>query len=65
MQNTVNATESMGLGAVILGSILNDAAQLIELLQLPKLTFPVLGLEVGYPDQEPQLKPRLLRHARN
>lgn len=59
VQNTVNAAESMGLGTVILGSILNDAAQLIELLQLPKLTFPVLGLEVGYPDQEPQLKPRL------
>lgn len=59
VQNTVNAAESMGLGAVILGSILNDAQQLIDLLQLPKLTFPVLGLEVGYPAQNPQLKPRL------
>ncbi|WP_125606950.1 NADPH-dependent oxidoreductase [Lapidilactobacillus bayanensis] len=59
VQNTVNAAESMGLGAVILGSILNDAQQLIDLLHLPKLTFPVLGLEIGYPAQQPQLKPRL------
>jgi len=26
---------------------------------LPKLTFPVLGLGIGYPSQEPQLKPRM------
>lgn len=59
VQNMVNAAESLGLGAVVLGSIQNDEQQLIDLLQLPKLTFPVLALAVGYPDQEPQLKPRL------
>ncbi|MCH4169873.1 MAG: NADPH-dependent oxidoreductase [Lactobacillus sp.] len=59
VQNTVNAAESLGLGAVILGSILNDPQQIIDLLGLPKLTFPVLGLALGYPDQAPQLKPRL------
>ncbi|MCD2256165.1 NADPH-dependent oxidoreductase [Agrilactobacillus fermenti] len=59
VQNTVNAAESLGLGTVILGSILNDAQQMIDLLDLPTLTFPVLGLAIGYPDQTPQLKPRL------
>ncbi|MFD1464909.1 nitroreductase family protein [Lapidilactobacillus mulanensis] len=59
VQNTVVAAESMGLGAVVLGSILNDAQQIIDLLHLPELTFPVLGLAIGYPDQEPQYKPRL------
>lgn len=59
VQNTVNAAESLGLGTVILGSILNDAQKIIDILDLPKLTFPILGLAVGYPDQQPQLKPRL------
>ncbi|GEL12960.1 nitro flavin reductase [Lapidilactobacillus concavus DSM 17758] len=59
LQNTVVAAESMGLGTVVLGSILNDAGQLIDLLHLPQLTFPILGLAIGYPDQEPQYKPRL------
>lgn len=59
VQNTEVAAESLGLGTVILGSILNDAQKLIDLLQLPQLTFPVLGLAIGWPDQAPQLKPRL------
>ncbi len=58
-QNVVNAAESLGLGALYLGSTLNDAAKMIEVLQLPKLTFPVVGLGLGYPNQNPSLKPRL------
>lgn len=60
-QNMVVAAESLGLGAVILGSILNDSKAIIEMLELPEYTFPILGLAIGYPDQEPQLKPRLPR----
>src|SRR5699024_4422207 len=37
----------------------NDPQKIIEVLNLPKMTFPVLGLQIGIPDQEPQLKPRL------
>lgn len=59
VQNTVVAAESMGLGAVILGSIKNDPVKLIKVLGLPQMTFPVLGVQIGVPDQEPQLKPRL------
>ncbi len=58
-QNVNLAAESMGLGTVFLGSILNDNQAVIDLLDLPELTFAVLGLAMGYPDQEPQLKPRL------
>lgn len=58
-QNVVNAAESLGLGTVLLGSILNDPRRLIALLGLPQLTFPVLGLIVGHPAQAPQEKPRL------
>lgn len=58
-QNMTNAIESLGLGAVYLGSVLNDAQAMIELLQLPKFTFPLLGLAFGYPNDNPQLKPRM------
>lgn len=53
------AAESLGLGCVILGSILNNISELIELLKLPKYTYPVLGLAIGKPDQFPELKPRM------
>ena len=58
-QNIVNAVEAMDLGAVFLGSVLNDAERLIEILELPELTMPVVGLGIGYPNQKPQLKPRM------
>jgi len=58
-QNLVTAAESMGLGTVYLGSILNDSEKICELLKLPELTFPVIGLGLGYPNQNPQLKPRM------
>ncbi|MFD1318864.1 nitroreductase family protein [Loigolactobacillus zhaoyuanensis] len=58
-QNLVTAAESRGLGTVFLGSALNDAAKVIELLHLPKLTMPLFGLLIGYPDGENELKPRL------
>lgn len=58
-QNVVNAAESLGLGTVYLGSILNDAEKICEILKLPELTFPVIGLGIGYPNQNPQLKPRM------
>lgn len=58
-QNMVNAAESMDLGAVYFGSILNDPGRIIQLLDLPKYTFPIVGLGIGYPNQDPQLKPRM------
>lgn len=62
-QNMSSAAELAGFGTVFLGSILNDAPKIIELLGLPKLTFPVVGLGLGTPDQKPQLKPRMPREA--
>lgn len=62
-QNMVVAAESLGMGTVYLGSILNDNAKLCQLLNLPEYVFPAVGLAVGWPDQEPQLKPRLPRQV--
>lgn len=58
-QNAAVAIESLGLGCVFFGSILNDPAAIIKVLNLPELTFPVLGLGFGYANQSPQLKPRM------
>lgn len=58
-QNMVVAMESIGLGAVYFGSILNDYDKMVEILNLPKYTFPVVGLGFGYPAEEPQLKPKM------
>lgn len=57
------AANALGLGCVVLGSLLNDVDALIDLLKLPPLTYPVLGLAIGHPGQTPMLKPRLPRRA--
>lgn len=59
IQNLTVAIESMGMGAVYFGSILNNMGKLVEVLKLPKLVFPVLGIGFGYPKEKPQLKPRM------
>ena len=62
-QNMVAAAELSGFGTVFFGSILNNAPKMIELLKLPELTFTVVGLGIGVPNQKPQLKPRMPREA--
>ncbi|MFC3039924.1 oxygen-insensitive NADPH nitroreductase [Virgibacillus xinjiangensis] len=57
-QNAVLAAESMGLGACFLGSLRNDINKVNDLLNLPKHVVPLFGLAVGYPDQQPEIKPR-------
>jgi len=58
-QNLMLGAESAGLGAVFIGGIRNDPMQVSELLNLPDQVFPVFGLCLGWPDAEPDLKPRL------
>jgi len=58
-QNLVIAAESLGLGIVYIGGLRNQIARVSELLELPDLVYPVFGLCLGYPDQNPETKPRL------
>lgn len=58
-QNAAVAAESLGLGIVYVGGIRNNIRAVTELLGLPKLVYPVFGMCVGYPNQDPGLKPRL------
>lgn len=63
LQSMETAANSLELGCVILGCILNDPQAIIDLLNLPQYTYPVLGLAIGHPDEYPLPKPRLAREA--
>lgn len=58
-QNVVVAAEASGLGICYIGGIRNNPRQVSDLLKLPKGVYPVFGLCLGYPDQNPEIKPRL------
>ncbi len=58
-QNVLVAAESLGLGGVYVGGIRNDPDKMSELLNLPDRVYPVFGLCLGWPDQDPDRKPRL------
>ncbi|GGK80236.1 oxygen-insensitive NADPH nitroreductase [Amphritea balenae] len=58
-QNLTVAAESLGLGAVYIGGIRNQIARVADLLELPDMVYPVFGICLGYPDQNPEVKPRL------
>ena len=58
-QNIVIAAESAGLGICYIGGIRNQPEQVCALLSLPENVYPVFGLCLGYPAQNPETKPRL------
>ena len=58
-QNLVIAAESAGLGICYIGALRNDPAKVTELLDLPQQVYPVFGLCLGHPAQDPEVKPRL------
>ena len=58
-QNVLIAAESVGLGGCYIGAIRNRIAEVDDLLKLPELVYPLFGLCLGYPAQDPEIKPRL------
>lgn len=58
-QNVMIAAESVGLGGVYVGGLRNAPDQVSDLLGLPERVYPVFGLCLGWPDQDPEQKPRL------
>ena len=55
----ITAAESLGLGIVPIGSIRRNPQDIIDLLGLPPLTFPLVGLCIGHIKDNAPLKPRL------
>ena len=60
-QNAVVAAESLGLATVYIGAMRNDPVRVAELLRLPRQSFVVFGLCVGYAMDKAagEVKPRL------
>lgn len=57
--NLMTAARSQGLGVVPIGGIRRDPQAMIELLELPAFTFPLVGLCIGHIDADAPLKPRM------
>ena len=58
-QTLCNLMDEEGLGYCYLGTTVYQPQAIIDLLELPKLTFPVATLTVGWPDEEPPKSDRL------
>ncbi len=58
-QNICIAAENNGLGICYLGTTAYNAAEHINVLKLPKLTFPVTTIAIGYPDEQNELTDRI------
>ena len=53
------AAESLGLGSVTMAGALGSFELYEARLKLPKFVKAVMGFSLGYPDQEPGIKPKL------
>lgn len=58
-QNCTAAAEALGLGSCYIGGLRNRPQEVSDLLGLPRLVYPVFGLCLGHPAQNPEVKPRL------
>ena len=58
-QTFITLAEREGLGTCYLGTTVYNPLGLIDLLQLPELTFPVATITVGWPAEDPPLTDRL------
>lgn len=59
MQSAALAAESLGLGICYIGAIRNRPVEVIDLLTLPRLVFPIAGMTVGWPAATSKVRPRL------
>jgi FMN reductase (NADPH) len=57
-ENMVIAAESLGLGSCFLGGALYRAKAIIQEYKLPPRVFPLVGLTMGYPAENPPPRPR-------
>jgi FMN reductase (NADPH) len=58
-QNMTLAFESMGYGCCYIGGLRNHLPEVDRLLEIPEGVYPIYGLCVGVPDEDPSHRPRL------
>lgn len=59
VQSFCTLAEDEGLGTCFLGTTIYNSEQIIDILHLPELTFPIATITVGYPDEDPKMSDRL------
>jgi FMN reductase (NADPH) len=57
-ENMVIAAESLNMGSCFLGGIPYQATKIVEEYKLPKRVFPLVGMAMGYPAEDPPPRPR-------
>jgi len=58
-ENMALVATALGYGSCFIGAVQNAAGEIVKLLGLPPLTYPLFGLVVGVPDEDPPPRPRL------
>lgn len=58
-QTFCTLAEEAGLGTCYLGTAIYNPQQIIDVLGLPELVFPVIAVTLGYPDEHPAQADRL------
>lgn len=53
------AAQALALGGVMVGGIRNNPEQVCDLIGLPDLVYPLMGMSLGHPARPPKTKPRL------
>ncbi len=62
-QTAALAAESLGLGICYIGGLRNQPRQVLDLLKVPRLVFPLFGMTLGWPQKAPRPRPRLPQSA--
>ncbi|MCE4598706.1 MAG: nitroreductase family protein [Desulfurococcales archaeon] len=60
-ENMAIMAEALGYGICFIGGVQNAAGEIIKLLGLPHRTYPLFGLTIGVPAENPRIRPRLPR----
>ncbi|MFW9850810.1 MAG: nitroreductase family protein [Candidatus Thorarchaeota archaeon] len=64
VENITLAAEALGMGSVLLGVTPIRAKKISEVFKVPDRVFPVVGMNIGYPDMEDntEIRPRFPLH---
>ncbi len=58
-QTFCDLAEASGLGLCFLGTTVYQPEQIIDILKIPKMVFPVATITLGWPDEDPPVSDRL------
>lgn len=62
-ERALMAAQALGMGGVMVGAVRNRIQEISDLLELPDLIYPVMGMSLGFPKAVPKVKPRLSLQA--